>query len=190
MVTPTKPPTTPRHLHIRPCHCFLDQQPTGGSKSSSSNPLLSLPWAVTDWADAVTERRICDHRPLYDHTSWSEHRSSRQHLCHIISSRVIVALLPPVTAFTAVVATYNTLLPGHALTASPLPYQLTAPVLTLLLVFRTEASYTRFDEGRKVWLRVLVGATELTGMVMPHHHSGSGDDLLRRALSTTSSPSP
>jgi ion channel-forming bestrophin family protein len=144
---------------------------------------------VTDWADAVTERRIRDRRPLYDHASWSEHRSSRRHLRHAISSlssRVIVALLPPVSAFTAfaaAIATYNTLLPDHALTASPLPYQLTAPALALLLVFRTEASYARFDEGRKAWLRVLAGAADLAGMVMPHHHhSGSGNDPLRRAL--------
>jgi len=32
-----------------------------------------------------------------------------------------------------------------------LPFTLTAPVLALLLVFRTNASYSRFDEARKAW---------------------------------------
>ncbi|KAK1611428.1 hypothetical protein QYE76_035101 [Lolium multiflorum] len=48
--------------------------------------------------------------------------------------------------------------PRHRLLPSLLEYQLTAPALALLLVFRTEASYARFDEGRKAWMRVLAGA--------------------------------
>ncbi|KAL9680261.1 hypothetical protein QQ045_018139 [Rhodiola kirilowii] len=46
------------------------------------------------------------------------------------------------------------------LRASSLPYQLTAPALALLLVFRTEASYSRFEEGRKAWTKVI--ACEVT----------------------------
>ncbi|CAM6105750.1 unnamed protein product [Calypogeia fissa] len=32
-----------------------------------------------------------------------------------------------------------------------LPFQLTAPALALLLAFRTNASYGRFDEAQKAW---------------------------------------
>lgn len=64
--------------------------------------------------------------------------------------------------------------------ASSLPYQLTAPALALLLVFRTEASYARFVEGRKVWMKVLTGAGELATLVL--NLSGKGDLRIRRAL--------
>ncbi|XP_062209539.1 voltage-dependent chloride channel 1, chloroplastic-like [Phragmites australis] len=177
-----------RHLHV--ARCFPD--PATKAPSPNPNPLLSLLSAVPDWADSVKERRVRDRRPLYNHASWRDHRSSRRHLRHLLSSlssRVILSLVPPVSAFTAfatAIATYNTLLPAYALTASPLPYQLTAPALALLLVFRTEASYARFDEGRKAWMRVLAGAADLAGMVMHHpsHRGGAhGDDEpVRRAL--------
>ncbi|CAL4912110.1 unnamed protein product [Urochloa decumbens] len=178
-----KPPPAARRLHV--ARCFPDPPPPAASKPPLG--LRQLLSAVPDWADAVQERRIRDRRPLYDHASWREHRSSRRHLRHFLtslSSRVILSLAPPVAAFTAfaaAIATYNTLLPAHALTASSLPYQLTAPALALLLVFRTEASYARFDEGRKAWMRVLAGAAELAGMVM-HRPAAQHDDPLRQAL--------
>ncbi|KAK1653792.1 hypothetical protein QYE76_071597 [Lolium multiflorum] len=170
------PNPTRHHLHV--ARCFPDQLP----KPPSPNPLLSLLTAVPDWADAVSERRIREERPLYTHDQWREHRSSLRHLRHLLSSlssRVILSLVPPVSAFTAfaaAVATYNTLVPDYALTASSLPYQLTAPALALLLVFRTEASYARFDEGRKAWMRVLAGAAELAGMVMHRGGDERGDE--------------
>ncbi|WVZ55078.1 hypothetical protein U9M48_005791 [Paspalum notatum var. saurae] len=155
-----------RHLLLHVVRCFPPETPP------PPNSILSLLSAVPDWADAVQERRVRERRRLYDHDSWRVHRSSRRHLRHFLSSlssRVILSLVPPVSAFTAfaaAIATYNTLLPDYALTASPLPYQLTAPALALLLVFRTEASYARFDEGRKAWMRVLATAADLAGMVM------------------------
>ncbi|RCV47002.1 hypothetical protein SETIT_9G576300v2 [Setaria italica] len=190
-----KHPATPRghhhhparHLHV--ARCFPDPPPP--ASKPATNPLLALLSAVPDWADAAQERRLRDRRPLYDHATWREHRSSRRHLRHFLtslSSRVILSLAPPVSAFTAfaaAIATYNTLLPDHALTASSLPYQLTAPALALLLVFRTEASYARFDEGRKAWMRVLAGAADLAGMVMhpsPPPAAAADDEPLRRAL--------
>ncbi|TVU48685.1 hypothetical protein EJB05_08330, partial [Eragrostis curvula] len=180
-----KPPTGPRRGHLLRGLCF----PEGGpATSKSSNPLVSLLSAVPDWADAIQERRVRDRRPLYDKASWREHRSSRRHLRHFLSSlssRVILSLVPPVSAFTAfaaAIAAFNTLFPAYALTASPLPYQLTAPALALLLVFRTEASYARFDEGRKAWMRVLAGAADLAGMLMGAHHPHHDDHPLRRDL--------
>uniref|UniRef100_A0A0D9VNB7 Uncharacterized protein n=1 Tax=Leersia perrieri TaxID=77586 RepID=A0A0D9VNB7_9ORYZ len=201
MAAPPHSPSIHRHLPLpKPpathvARCFRDPKApipssAGGDTNSNSNPLMSMLSSVPDWADAVSERRIRDRRPLYTHADWREHRSSRRHIRHLLSSlssRVILSLVPPVSAFTAVaaaVATYNTLLPAYALTASSLPYQLTAPALALLLVFRTEASYARFDEGRKAWMRVLAAAADLAGMAMRHtpaaqphynqiHHTGT-----------------
>lgn len=194
-------PGAARHLlHVARCLPDPPPPPPPPPPPKPNNPLVSLLSSVPDWADAVQERRIRDRRPLYDHATWRDHRSSRRHLRHLLtslSSRVILSLAPPVSAFTAfaaAVATYNTLLPGYALTASSLPYQLTAPALALLLVFRTEASYARFDEGRKAWMRVLAAAADLARMVMhppppPAAAAGSDDDddadadePLRRAL--------
>lgn len=52
------------------------------------------------------------------------------------------------------------------LKASSLPYQLTAPALALLLVFRTEASYARFVEGKKAWTMVVAAAHDFARLVM------------------------
>ncbi|KAI9180632.1 hypothetical protein LWI28_006821 [Acer negundo] len=131
------------------------------SRSQSQSPrktltLISILCAVPDWADSVKERGMQQKRSLYNHEKWVQHRSSLRHIRHLLSSfssRVILSLIPPVIAFTlfaVAIASYNSAvdvhwLPGFlpVLRASSLPYQLTAPALALLLVFRTEASYSR-----------------------------------------------
>ncbi|XP_072963046.1 voltage-dependent chloride channel 1, chloroplastic-like [Typha angustifolia] len=178
----------PKKPHLFRIHC---------AKSSNPPSFFSLISSVYDWADAVKERRVRDRRPLYTPGEWRNHRSSRRHLRHLISSltsRVILSLVPPVSALTAVAAAlaiYNTAvslewLPGGfpLLRASPLPYQLTAPALALLLVFRTEASYSRFEEGRKAWMRVVAGTGELAGLVMAAkgRDGGAVDHVVKKAL--------
>jgi hypothetical protein len=98
----------------------------------------------------------------------------------IASSRVAAGLLPPVlklTAAAAMLATYNTWAMSasahggggianngtlHALLRIPsLPFQLAAPAVALLLVFRTNASYARFDEARKAWAGIVNRARDL-----------------------------
>eukprot|EP00246_Nothoceros_aenigmaticus_P016087 TRINITY_DN7057_c0_g2_i1.p1 TRINITY_DN7057_c0_g2~~TRINITY_DN7057_c0_g2_i1.p1 ORF type:complete len:358 (+),score=27.70 TRINITY_DN7057_c0_g2_i1:169-1242(+) len=117
-------------------------------------------------ADKEKEQARMFRRLVYDHESWTRHRSSTRHLRHILSissSRVILSLGPPVyslTLFSGMVAVYNELVADHwialpswapLLQISALPFQLTAPALALLLVFRTNSSYGRFDEARKLW---------------------------------------
>ncbi|XP_078445828.1 voltage-dependent chloride channel 1, chloroplastic-like [Wolffia australiana] len=149
------------------------------SKEPDPSPLISYLRKIPDWADAIKERGMRRRRSLYNHDLWVEHRSSLRHVRHLLSSlssRVILSLIPPVFSLTAVAATLATynwavtagLLPEFfpVLRASPLPYQLTAPALALLLVFRTEASYSRFQEGRHTWIKVMAGTSELAGMVM------------------------
>lgn len=74
-------------------------------------------------------------------------------------------------------------LPGFfpVLRASSLPYQLTAPALALLLVFRTEASYSRFEEGRKAWTKVISGTNDFARQVIAGVES-SCDAPLKKAL--------
>lgn len=101
---------------------------------------------------------------VYGHAEWNRHKSSWRHGRHIssiVSSGVIFALGPPVIACTLVAVLVSVinqmvrsaLLPKWMplLHVASLPFTLTAPVLALLLVFRTNASYSRFDEARKAW---------------------------------------
>lgn len=87
-----------------------------------------------------------------------------------------------------VIASYNSAvslnwLPGFfpVLRSSTLPYQLTAPALALLLVFRTEASYSRFEEGRKAWTKVIAGANDFARQIISAVEN-SGDAQLKKAL--------
>ena len=175
-----------------PCACH-------SSKPSNSPPLrdsalLSVLFAIPDWADEIKERGMKQKRYLYDHESWVQHRSSLRHVRHLLTSltsRVILSLVPPVIAFTSVavfVAVYNTavsldLLPDFfpTLRASSLPYQLTAPALALLLVFRTEASYSRFEEGKMAWTKVISGAEEFATQINANVRSAD-DDMLKKAI--------
>lgn len=115
-------------------------------------------------ADKEREDAMEYRRQVFDHEDWVRHRSSSRHGRHLVSiasSRVIMALGPPVfslTAVAAVITIYDEALSAQLLPAwmpllhiSNVPFLLTAPALALLLVFRTNASYARFDEARKAW---------------------------------------
>ncbi|GAB2212206.1 hypothetical protein Droror1_Dr00025557 [Drosera rotundifolia] len=108
-----------------------------------------------------------------------------------MSSRVILSLILPVTFFTlvaVVVAGYNTAVMEHwlpeflpMLRTSSLPYQLTAPALALLLVYRTEASYSRFEEGRKAWTKVISGTNDFARQVIASV-DGLSNATIKKAL--------
>lgn len=101
---------------------------------------------------------------VYGHPEWAKHKSSWRHGRHFwsfFSSGIVAALAPPVLACT-LLATFVTIfnhlviverLPHSVpiLEVASLPFTLTASVLSLLLVFRTNSSYNRFDEARKLW---------------------------------------
>ncbi|KAG7570618.1 Bestrophin/UPF0187 [Arabidopsis thaliana x Arabidopsis arenosa] len=181
----------PKSLHFK----FNPSCLSSGSKSDDSplsEKLISLLKAVPNWSDGIKERRMQQKRSLYTHENWVRHRSSLRHLRHVSSSpssRVILSLIPPVFFFTTVailIAGYNSAvdldwLPDFfpVLRASPLPYQLTAPALALLLVFRTEASYSRFEQGRKAWVKIISGTNDLARLVISSVH-GSGDEMVIR----------
>ncbi|KAF5733047.1 Bestrophin-like protein isoform 1 [Tripterygium wilfordii] len=164
------------------------------SRPPKTSNIISILRSIPDWADRIQEQGLKRRRVLYNHEKWVLHRSSLRHIRHLLSSlqsRVILSLIPPVIAFTSVavaVSGYNTaidmhLLPGFlpVLRASTLPYQLTAPALALLLVFRTEASYSRYEEGRKAWMRVIAGTDDFARQVISGVKSSS-DAALKNAL--------
>ncbi|PPD90275.1 hypothetical protein GOBAR_DD12778 [Gossypium barbadense] len=173
---------------------FSASQPPPPSSKPTTAPktfnLITLLRAIPDWADRIQERGMQQNRALYNHEKWVHHRSSLRHLRHLLSSlqsRVILSLVPPVLAFTSVaivVALYNTAVDLHwfpgffpVLRASSLPYQLTAPALALLLVFRTEASYSRYEEGRKAWTKVIAGTNDFARQCHVMYGSDIGRDL-------------
>ncbi|XP_051132802.1 UPF0187 protein At3g61320, chloroplastic-like isoform X2 [Andrographis paniculata] len=175
----------------RPCLCQSSKLPPFLDHES---PFLSILLEIPRWADGVKERGMRQKRLLYDHEKWVDHRSSLRHVRHFmtsLSSRVILSLVPPVIVFTsvaAVIASYNTALSLHwlpeflpVLRASSLSYQLTAPALALLLVFRTEASYSRFEEGKKAWTEVIAETNDLAGQVIASVVSPR-DVMLRKAI--------
>jgi hypothetical protein len=139
-------------------------------------PVSSRSYLIPKTADEEKEESMQYRRTIYNQNDWLRHRSSSRHYRHVLSiasSRVISALGPPVLALTGVaflVAAYNEIvlsgtLPGvfPELKASALPFQLTAPALALLLVFRTNASYSRFLDVR------LKSTTQINFTLCPVH---------------------
>ncbi|CAA7410582.1 unnamed protein product [Spirodela intermedia] len=146
-------------------------------------PLLPYLRRIPDRAEDMKERGMQKPRSLYTHDHWVERRSFLRHLRHLLlslSSRVILSLIPPVFTLTAVDATLAFL---PLLRAPPLPYQLTALALALLLAFGAEALYSRFQEGRSALMKVMTGTSELSGMVISLGSSGlSVDAYTKKAL--------
>eukprot|EP00242_Pyramimonas_sp_CCMP2087_P000933 CAMPEP_0198229422 /NCGR_PEP_ID=MMETSP1445-20131203/114118_1 /TAXON_ID=36898 /ORGANISM="Pyramimonas sp., Strain CCMP2087" /LENGTH=374 /DNA_ID=CAMNT_0043909885 /DNA_START=881 /DNA_END=2005 /DNA_ORIENTATION=+ len=103
-------------------------------------------------------------RTVYSINDWKQHRQEDRHLKHLgtlTKSEVLSGLLPPtflcaasaslVCAFETAREVYPTtagLLPS--LLVDSLPFELTSSALGLLLVFRTEASYARWLDARKL----------------------------------------
>ncbi|KAG0591234.1 hypothetical protein KC19_1G160500 [Ceratodon purpureus] len=158
-----------------------DEDAKSGSASATEfdaqNP-FDLGWIAAQ-VDEVSERGMQRRRTFYSHDDWVVHRSSTRHYRHFassFSSRAILSLIPPVgtvTAISVAVALYNTVvltgwMPSFIplLHAAPLAYQLTAPALALLLVFRTEASYSRYDEARKTWTKVISSSKDIARQSM------------------------
>ncbi|KAJ4726944.1 hypothetical protein OWV82_000125 [Melia azedarach] len=188
------PSRPPKSLSFKTISCLQSQTESQSPSQSESLTLISILRAIPDWADRVKERGMKQKRSLYNHEKWVHHRSSLRHIRHLLSSlssRVILSLIPPVIAFTSVavvIASYNSAvdmhwLPGFlpVLRASSLPYQLTAPALALLLVFRTEASYSRYEEGKKAWTKIIAGTNDFARMVISGVDNAA-DDFIKDAL--------
>eukprot|EP01025_Chloroclados_australasicus_P059768 TRINITY_DN7577_c0_g2_i4.p1 TRINITY_DN7577_c0_g2~~TRINITY_DN7577_c0_g2_i4.p1 ORF type:complete len:237 (-),score=16.68 TRINITY_DN7577_c0_g2_i4:63-773(-) len=115
--------------------------------------------------DPMKENSRQYRRALFTHERWASHRSTTRYLRHlqgIFRSRIVYGLLKPVAAVTFVAAlfcTYFTLVEGNYLPEAlsvPFnirsdPFSLSSFALALLLVFRTDASYGRWEEAHRCW---------------------------------------
>lgn len=111
------------------------------------------------------EERLKQFRTVYDFPNWAAHRSTKRYLRHflgIFSSRIVANLGAPlllVALEATFVCTYEALLKGGLLPAgfcsiqvkAPMLFSLSSFALSLLLVFRTNQAYARFDEARRLW---------------------------------------
>ncbi|KAL3806952.1 hypothetical protein ACHAXA_002236 [Cyclostephanos tholiformis] len=143
-------------------------------------------------------------RTVYTHKEWVKHRSSDRflrNLSSMINSGVYKSLAKEVLA-TAGVATFlviwNGLTGGYTdlngvqheaiITSLPMltlpltPFTLLSPSLGLLLVFRTNSSYGRWDEARKFWGLNINHTRDLNRMATAWYgHDGIPIDPARRA---------
>ena len=107
-------------------------------------------------------------RTVFDFQNWAEHRATSRyarHISGIFVSRIVYGLAAPlvsVASLAILVATGHELLNYGIIVVpdalkdvlfinSALPLSLTSSVLGLLLVFRTNASYSRWLDARKNW---------------------------------------
>lgn len=96
---------------------------------------------------------------LFDQDSWERHRSIRRYLTNVASiyeSTVFRRIHKPcavITALAAALVAYNLWAPAAwvRLVLAPTAHTLLGSAISLVLVFRTNASYARFQEGRRLW---------------------------------------
>eukprot|EP01025_Chloroclados_australasicus_P043918 TRINITY_DN4715_c0_g1_i1.p1 TRINITY_DN4715_c0_g1~~TRINITY_DN4715_c0_g1_i1.p1 ORF type:complete len:189 (+),score=14.97 TRINITY_DN4715_c0_g1_i1:65-631(+) len=130
-----------------------------------------------DWSPDVfkEQNRILMGRQIFTHEVWASHRSTERywkHLTGLFRSKIQQGLLKPVallTAIATVIATYESLLESGVLPKSmylPIdapsdPFNLTSFALALLLVFRTDASYARWEQAQQAWEQIGRSCTSL-----------------------------
>lgn len=140
-----------------------------GSLAAATKALGKVPYGETS-------RKY--RRTVFKHNDWVNHRSSSsrvfENLQSMFFSGVVRQLRPQVGAVTAVAAVVmvwnlgvvglnpNPNLPVIALPT--VPFTLSSPALGLLLVFRTNAAYTRWMVGRDTWSRITAHSKNLVRM--------------------------
>lgn len=103
-------------------------------------------------------------RTVFDLDDWKRHRESSRYFRHMVTlpeSGIFMALLPFILALmgeTAMIELWHVAEAAGSLGPLPAPphvhmtpFNITAFALSLLLVFRTNSGYGRFDEARKMW---------------------------------------
>ncbi|KAG2494631.1 hypothetical protein HYH03_007150 [Edaphochlamys debaryana] len=114
-------------------------------------------------ADTFKEGSRQARRATFTFADWKRHRSGERYLHHmstLVESGIVRGIAGPVLLITLITAVVAALNAAHAAALLPTwvppmpciaiePVQLTSIALSLLLVFRTNASYSRWDEGRR-----------------------------------------
>eukprot|EP00245_Coleochaete_scutata_P001580 TRINITY_DN1195_c0_g4_i1.p1 TRINITY_DN1195_c0_g4~~TRINITY_DN1195_c0_g4_i1.p1 ORF type:complete len:451 (+),score=45.83 TRINITY_DN1195_c0_g4_i1:165-1517(+) len=173
----------------------------GSAKVVSNGSRPGQAAAVFDLAsiDKQKMEELPSKRRVFDFGDWQKHKSTSRYIRHVLTmpdSRVIQALVPPVLFMTGIasfVVGWNQLvllsdLPSWAplLHMSVLPFSLTVPALSFLLVFRTNSCYGRFDEVRKMWGLMLNRSRDITRQALSYmargdylHEKPKRDQFLR-----------
>ncbi|GMH38209.1 hypothetical protein BSKO_06093 [Bryopsis sp. KO-2023] len=155
-----------------------------GIRCSSST---ARPAAVIRDDDKEESRKY--RRSVFNFEKWAKFRSTSRYyfaIKTIPESRIVRSLFPAifwVGGFSALVGGYESaitdgLLPSYLPTfmlPNPTPQGLTSFALALLLVFRTNASYGRFDEARKMWGLLLNRGRDLQRQVLTHRYAADQD---------------
>ncbi|GAB4818998.1 hypothetical protein N2152v2_006044 [Parachlorella kessleri] len=137
-------------------------------------PVQNIP--VVDIETDYKEISRKDARVVFDFDRWAAHRSTSRYARHIFglpASRLMRGLSGPllyVMGVASAVCAYEyarqtgvlpETLPDFLLRSKE-PFALTSFALSLLLVFRTNASYERWDGARKMWGLVLNRSRDIT----------------------------
>ncbi|KAI8476730.1 MAG: Bestrophin, RFP-TM, chloride channel-domain-containing protein [Monoraphidium minutum] len=157
---------------------------------------LGRPKAGATAADIAKEESRKYRRTVFNFDNWEGHRSVtryNRHLIGMFTSRVVQGLSTPLMYMAGVstaVVVYETLhkngtlpdfLPSLQL-ASKEPFGLTSFALSLMLVFRTNTSYGRWDEARKMWGLVLNRSRDIVRLglsYIPEERQDLRDMLVR-----------
>lgn len=100
---------------------------------------------------------------LFDQDAWERHRSIRRYFTNVLTmgkSTVFRRIQKPcfvLTALASALCLWNGFAPQHLprLALAPTAHNLLGAAISLLLVFRTNASYARFQEARKQWGQIV-----------------------------------
>ena len=129
-------------------------------------PLLSISKGLK-YFDTDKESNRKFRRTIFNKYDWRKHRSGNRYFTELLSiprSVVLRGLTMQalfVTIFSTIIVVYNVLIEVKILPqflpiiASPsLPFSLTSSALGLLLVFRTNAAYSRWKDARIAWANI------------------------------------
>ncbi|KAK9838098.1 hypothetical protein WJX81_001298 [Elliptochloris bilobata] len=147
--------------------------------------------------DAFKEESRKYRRTVFDFGDWARHRSTTRYLRHIkdlMQSRIVRGLAQPllvVVGVATVTAVYETLREEDIWFLGQLPslcvkadqaFNLTSFALSLLLVFRTNTSYSRWMDARKVWGGILNRSRDLVrqGLTWFGEERAAERDMLAR----------
>merc|ERR1719262_1053132 len=133
------------------------------------------PATMESGKESYSERSRAYRRSVYFHENWIKHRSNDRYLRNfrtLFDSGVVRSLSSEillVTAISILVVTLNMLISGYDdfsmvhhdalfpisfmkdFSLPALPFQIAMPALSLLLVFRTNTAYSRWNEARTLW---------------------------------------
>ncbi|CAL5220646.1 g2691 [Coccomyxa viridis] len=148
------------------------------TKARVESDIDQVPQDVKD-REAWKEESRKYRRVLFTFTDWVNHRSTSRYARHIggiLGSRIFRGLLPTLSGVMATavfVGIYETFRDHNMIIPASWPsltveaneaFNLTSFALSLLLVFRTNESYSRWLEARKAWSGILIRARDLVRM--------------------------